>query len=766
MNITLPNGFEIEDVPEGITKEQVMQMAIQKGYAKQEDFAAPAIAPTQNAQPIQPAQQVSNSSEFTPSTPEKLKNKKIKDVMHAPEFGGKWSIDSVFGGDAKAKFKTQLGGALTGNPEEIMGIIAKQFPEQIKSGEYQFGKSGDEIVIKVPSGIYAMNPKGLGVSDLVRFGVDVSALSPAGGIVGTSAKQMGKGMIVAGGTQALMQGAEAGLGGDFNTEDVVLEAAFQGGFQAVAPLVKPLYGALQKKASTFSTAFKKAFESKKEVDAVKSIGKSISDKKVKPLIEKIMADKDVIAAAQDLGIVVNPSTYSTNEMYKQLETALKAMPESKLSVLEKQNIQELGVIADDLIKEYSGVSDLSELSIDFSERMLNTVKDMEDSANDIYNILDEHIPKTLKITPNNAIEYLEKHIENMGGMDEISSKLKGVYKSLMNENGVTWGKAEQIRKDLGSAFQNAGVFKDESQNIMKGLYHALRDDGLNVAEGMEKMLEATTGQSLPLGNMALEGKKIVAERKALEESLQGALGKDLGKSLMVELGGGVRGLQKGETKKFAQVMAAVPDDEKSNVAVAALNYVFQNSNKSKDFGITSFVSSYEALMRNKAASEDLMKHIPDEAKKKMKSMYLVSKGIVEANKKSLANPSGTAAQVVGAMNSPSGVFAKLFSVGGQMGAGAAATAPFDAGVTGAATGFLNAMKSGKNKTTESATEMLTSPTFQRAVNAYIGGNKEAADQILSSMSSTKKWFNSLPAATKRTILKQGLISYLFANEDK
>lgn len=754
MDIELPNGVKIEGVPEGTSKDQIMQMAIQKGYATENDFGVPA------------KQVTPNPAVFQESTPEKIKGKKYKDVLHAPEFGGEWSMDSVFGGDAMGKLKTQLGGALTGNPEEIMGIIQKQFPEEVASGKFKFGKIGDEIAIQVPSGTYALNPKGVGVSDVVRFGVDATALTPAGGVVGAGAKQLGKGMLVAGGTQALMQGAEAGLGGDFDVEDVAMEAAFQGGFQVAAPILKPIYGAVKKKASAFGSAVKKVFDSKTSEAATAKIGRSIEKQNAKPLMQQIMADKDVIAAAEDLGLVVNPAVYSTSEMYKQLETALKAMPESKLSVLEKENINDLGLMADDLIKEYSGVTDLSELSLDFSERMLNTVKDMEDSANDIYNILDEHIPKTIRITPNNAIEYLDNHIASMGGMDEVSAKLKGVYKSLSNENGVTWGKSEQIRKDLGSAFQNQGIFKDESQNIAKGLYHALRDDGLNVAEGMEKMLEATTGQSMPLGSMALEGKKLVAERKALEEGLQGALGKDLGKSLMVELGGGVRGLQKGDPRKFTQVMAAVPDDEKSQVAVAALNYVFQNSNKAKDFGITSFVSSYEALIRHKAASDELIKHIPADAKKKMRSMYLVSKGIVDANKKSLSNPSGTAAQVVGAMNSPKGMFSKLFSVGGQMGAGAAATAPFDAGVTGAATGFLNAMKSGRNKTTESAVSMLTNPAFQRAVNAYISGNKEAAEKIIGGMSSTKKWMDSISPAAKRSITKQGLMSYLLENEEE
>nr|WP_240431521.1 injection protein [Pectobacterium parmentieri] len=47
MNVTLPNGTVIQGVPEGTTKEQVMQKAIAGGLAKAEDFGLP----SQNQQP-------------------------------------------------------------------------------------------------------------------------------------------------------------------------------------------------------------------------------------------------------------------------------------------------------------------------------------------------------------------------------------------------------------------------------------------------------------------------------------------------------------------------------------------------------------------------------------------------------------------------------------------------------------------------------------------------------------------------------------------
>ena len=37
-DITLPNGFVVNGVPDDVTKEQLRQAAIDKGWAKPEDF--------------------------------------------------------------------------------------------------------------------------------------------------------------------------------------------------------------------------------------------------------------------------------------------------------------------------------------------------------------------------------------------------------------------------------------------------------------------------------------------------------------------------------------------------------------------------------------------------------------------------------------------------------------------------------------------------------------------------------------------------------
>src|SRR5210317_2274545 len=46
MNVTLPNGVVLENVPEGTTKEEIKSRAIAAGYSTEADFVEPEAKPT------------------------------------------------------------------------------------------------------------------------------------------------------------------------------------------------------------------------------------------------------------------------------------------------------------------------------------------------------------------------------------------------------------------------------------------------------------------------------------------------------------------------------------------------------------------------------------------------------------------------------------------------------------------------------------------------------------------------------------------------
>lgn len=739
MNVTLPNGVVINGVPDNATKEEVRQKAIAAGLATEADFPAPevdtSVPRNVGFQPTEVPEKrgfMQGIKDFIAGGPEGQRN-----VFAAPELNEmSWRAA-----------KSGLGGLLTGDPAEIQQIIATNYPEA------EFGDIGGQMAVRFPSGDYLLQPEGIDPLDVARFGTDVAAFVPAGGVIGTGARQLAKGAAVAGGTQSALQGVEAATGGTFDPEDVAIEAATQGALQMAEPVVRAGAGAIKSKVSPLIDKFTQRFGRSGDAsysDVAKSLTGNAED-----VMPDIMADPEVLAAANDLGINVNPSVYSTSDIYREMENALKAIPGSQLSANEKETVRQLGIAADDLVRQWAGTTDKSQISAEFTDKMLNTINQMDQESSAIYSALEEVIPRSMKMQATSTVDLINEFAAELGGVENLDPMVARLYKQLTEqEGGPTYALVDKLRRDVGSALKGSGPFKDGSQYELKRIYGTLSDDALRPAE------------LFGLSEEAQLAKDLVRQRKAMEETLQGALGRDLSKSLMTEITSGVRGLAKGTTGRFNKVMEAVPMEDREMVATAALNDLFAGgSTRSKDFSLGGFVGNYEALLRNRAAANELFQYVPQEAQDRLKSIYRVSKGLMEANKKDLNNPSGTARAVIGAMDAPDGIISKLFKVGRQVGAGAAATSPFDAGIVGATGGFLNAMRATKTKATEAATEMLTNPGFQDAMQRFIAGDTQSANTLLNSLTATKTWLANQPAEVKRAIARQGLIQYLMSEEE-
>lgn len=763
MNVTLPNGQELTGIPDGTSKADVKAKAIALGYATEADFPA-ATAPAGDA---------ARNVGFTPTAVPDKKGffQGMKDFIA----GGAEGERNVFAAPELNEMswraaKSGLGGLLTGDPAEIQQIIASNYPDA------EFGDIGGQMAVRFPSGDYLLQPEGIDPLDIARFGTDVAAFTPAGKVVGAGFKQLAKGATVAGLTQTGLQGIETAVGGEFDPEDVALEVATQGGLQVAAPVVKAAAGKIKEVASPIITKILSKFKAGESAKPYEEVADLLTSGQAKNVMPEIMADPEVLKAADDLGLNVNPSVYSTSDIYREMENALKAIPGSKLSANEKETVRALGQKADDLMLEWTGTTDKSAISADFSERMLKTVKQMEDEAGILYKSFDEIIPKSLKIKPQSTLDFIRGQISELGGIENLDPKVARIYRQITGGSGATFARAQglgdpalrqskdlnptyalldKLRRDVGSALKGQGPFKDSSQNDLKRLYGTLTDDTLKGAEFFGLVDEVVIAKDL------------IKKRKALEESLQGALGKDLSKSLMAELSSGVKQLQQGKVAQFNKVMNSIPDEDKQQVAISALNDIFAGgATKAKDFSLGGFVGSYQSLMRNKTAANQLFKHIPEEVMTRVDSIYKVSKGLMDANVKDLNNPSGTARAVIGAIDAPNGIISKLFKVGGQMTAGATATAPFDAGVTGAGFGLMNALRGAKTKASEAATDMITNPAFQDAMQKFINGDNVAANGVLNRLKSTKDWIAGQPPEVKRAIARQGLIQYLINEGDE
>jgi len=116
-------------------------------------------------------------------------------------------------------FKANIGTFTTGDPDELQTIFKEQYGEDVT---FTKDSKGNPIV-NFPSGSYALNKPGASPQDIPKFFGDLLAFSPAGRartVTSAAAKSMFG--------EAILEGVDVAVGGDFKIEDIA-EAAVLGG---------------------------------------------------------------------------------------------------------------------------------------------------------------------------------------------------------------------------------------------------------------------------------------------------------------------------------------------------------------------------------------------------------------------------------------------------------------------------------------------------------------------------------------------------------
>lgn len=242
MDVRLPNGVVIKNVPEGTTKEMVMQKAISSGLAKSEDFGLPADA----VNPEEKSFLSSLKESFTGSDRMTPQMESLEPVAYSPEMNAlnldalKSSAIGLFGSDE----------SLAKSLESMGGKISQD-------------EKGNKIVT-LPSGSYALNKPGLSPSDIARGGSQAGAFALAG--AAAPATVIGQGL--AGGLTSLgMQGGVSAMGGeDINPNQVGIDTLLGAGGQILTNALGAGYRALTGRASPVDDSAKSALEFAKKND--------------------------------------------------------------------------------------------------------------------------------------------------------------------------------------------------------------------------------------------------------------------------------------------------------------------------------------------------------------------------------------------------------------------------------------------------------------------------------------------------------------------
>jgi len=305
---------------------------------------------------------------------------------------------------------------------------------------------------------------------------------------------------------------------------------------------------------------------------------------------------------------------------------------------------------------------------------------------------------------------------------------------------TTYAYLDNVRRQIGKAYEGKGVFKDAADYELGEVYGALSEDQFRIARSFGQ------DKDLALAN------KITQKKKQLQQRMVAVFGKDLAGGLGTQLSTAVSSAVKGDLGKWRRVMNNVPVGQRPEVAGAAFKFFLTGG---KNRLTRSFVERYELLAQNKTAQTEMFKHLPDHVVRRVDDLYLVAKGIYRSLDQ--RNNSKTARDLIVNMDLDKGFVHKL-NRHAAVQAGNAVQ-----GGLGSAIGLF----SPKPKVfSEEAEAMLRSPRFRQMMESGIRDKGlQNAEKALAATKAYTNWLSVQDSAIQDAVAGQGVFRYLMGEHE-
>lgn len=490
-----------------------------------------------------------------------------------------------------------------------------------------------------------------------------------------------------------------------------------------------------------------------------TIIQSLRKGKSKAVADAVVPDKAVIESAQRLHVDLNPEHYSTNAAFQDVARALKTQPGSALQAKEVAALTELSKRADDLVLKNKGTLDKGEFSQTIGEEIGTTIDDLGKQANVAYESVRQAVPIRTKVNTQLIRDYLDEKIADFGGdvsqLSKVEKEMLGMINRKVDGKIVppTYATLDNVRRNVGAGFSRQGPFKDGVQGNLEQVYGVLSD------------VQGGVARSFGAGNLYDGARALVVQRKALEDSAVQMFGRNLSNSLVPKIKAAGTGLVKGDVSKFNQLIHSLPKHRRAEAAATILGDIFAGGSRRGGELSTGFAASWKALNRNKTAKDALFAHLSPAARKSFDDIGRVMTGIVESNRKSLGNPSGTAGGIIKALDDLS-IVEKVYDVGKK--AAAAEGVSSAIGLPGAGTAGVVGTMLAKQRTpiVVAADRMLASPQFSQAINKAIKGDVAAANKVIQGSSAYNKWLATIDDQARANIARVGFIAWITSKENQ
>lgn len=588
-----------------------------------------------------------------------------------------------------SSFKTALG-TLLSNPNETVQILQANFPGvQVRQDE----KGNFILRSSVNQQEYAI-PPGISVGDIPRILGGFLAFTPAGRATTIP------GAVAAGaGTQAVIEATQAGTGGRFDTGEVgmagvaggagqvlqrTVQAAVPAARQAVqrvtgrraaptpaapaaaAPAARPAAPAARieptlepmpapaapaaaaaqavpeqpivqaaAQAVPEQPVVQAATEAFEEVgDLVrKASGSGPGSAAAKAKLADIaQVNPDARAAAERLGMDLPFDVFSDNPQVRAAVGLTRSVAGGEAEAAWVNTVRNAITKADDVVQQFDAAFIEGRPAPGAtSQRILDSLKgtqaQLAKDASAIYQRVDETIPKTSTVQFPRLTQTLDEVLAEVGEKG-LTAQEKKLYE-LATDPNATYGRLLREKNLIGQAVAGKeSPYGNMDAASLKRLYAALSEDQLaNVGTIGGDALR----QELRAANL------LTAKKKALENRIVGAFGKEIDGSVATLMQSAIKSAAKGDAAQFNKLMKVVPPELRKETIATALASVSSSARAGQEgaFGFAEFAKTYRGLRANPPVYKQVIEILGKDADPVLRDLFEISRRITDARAKVL-----------------------------------------------------------------------------------------------------------------------------------
>ena len=345
------------------------------------------------------------------------------------------------------------------------------------------------------------------------------------------------------------------------------------------------------------------------------------------LADIAQVNPDARAAAERLGMDLPFDVFSDNPQVRAAVGLTRSVAGGEAEAAWVNTVRNAITKADDVVQQFDAAFIEGRPAPGAtSQRILDSLKgtqaQLAKDASAIYQRVDETIPKTSTVQFPRLTQTLDEVLAEVGEKG-LTTQEKKLYE-LATDPKATYGRLLREKNLIGQAVAGKeSPYGNMDAASLKRLYAALAEDQLaNVGTIGGDALR----QELRAANL------LTAKKKALENRIVGAFGKEIDGSVATLMQSAIKSAAKGDAAQFNKLMKVVPPELRKETIATALASVSSSARAGQEgaFGFAEFAKTYRGLRANPPVYKQVIEILGKDADPVLRDLYEISRRITYA----------------------------------------------------------------------------------------------------------------------------------------